>query len=90
MLIDRKQSKIIGYYTFSALSIPVSDIPQERINKVIPYPNILSVLIGRLAIDNYFQKQGYGKFLIVDAMNKIKNSTIGSAILVVEAKNERN
>lgn len=88
VLIDNKQSKIIGYYTLSALSVPVSDIPQERINKGIPYPNIPAVLIARLAIDDCFQMQEYGKFLIADAMYKIKNTTVGSAILVVEAKDD--
>lgn len=88
VLIENAQSKIIGYYTLSALSIPISDIPKERINKGIPYPNIPAVLIGRLAIDDRFQKQGYGKFLIADAMYKIKNTTVRSAMLVVEAKDD--
>ncbi|MCW9733304.1 GNAT family N-acetyltransferase [Avibacterium sp. 20-15] len=87
VLIDEKQSNIIGYYTLSALSVSVSDIPQERV-KGIPYPNIPGVLIGRLAIADYFQKQGYGKFLVVDAMYKIKNTNVGAAILVVEAKDD--
>ncbi|WP_245872528.1 GNAT family N-acetyltransferase [Avibacterium endocarditidis] len=88
VLIDHKQAEIIGYYTLSALSVSVSDIPQERVNKGIPYPNIPSVLIGRLAIDDRFQKQGYGKFLVVDAIYKIKNTNIGAAILVVEEKDD--
>lgn len=88
VLINTQQSKIIGYYTLSALSVPISDIPRDRISKGIPYPNIPAVLIGRLAIDDSFRKQGYGKFLIADAMYKIKNTIVGSAILVVEAKDD--
>ncbi|MGX2975510.1 GNAT family N-acetyltransferase [Ursidibacter arcticus] len=88
VLVENKQSKIIGYYTLSALSVPISDIPQEKRNKNIPYPNIPAVLIGRLAVDTNFQHQGYGKFLIADAIHKIKNTAIGAAILVVEAKND--
>lgn len=88
VLIDNEQSKIIGYYTLSALSVSISDIPQERINKGIPYPIIPAVLLGRLAIDDNFQKQGYGKFLIVDAMHKIKNTNIAAALLIVEAKDD--
>uniref|UniRef100_Q0I507 N-acetyltransferase domain-containing protein n=1 Tax=Histophilus somni (strain 129Pt) TaxID=205914 RepID=Q0I507_HISS1 len=67
VLINEQQSRIVGYYTLSALSIPITDIPQERISKGIPYPNISAVLVGRLAIDTNFQNQGYGKFLIADA-----------------------
>lgn len=87
VLIEHKQSKIIGYYTLSALSVPITDISQERI-KGISYSNIPAVLIGRLAVDTYFQHQGYGKFLVVDAIHKIKNTTVGAALLVVEAKND--
>lgn len=88
ILINEQQSRIVGYYTLSALSIPITNIPQERISKGIPYSNIPAVLIGRLAIDTNFQKQGYGKFLIADAIHKIKNATVGATILVVEAKND--
>ena len=48
----------------------------------------LDVLIGRLAIDTNFQNQGYGKFLIADAIHKIKSTAVAAAILVVEAKND--
>ena len=88
VLMDKALAKIIGYYTLSALSIPILDIPKERINKNIPYPNIPAVLIGRLAVDSHYQKQGYGKFLVVDAMHKVSNTTIGAAVLVVDAKND--
>lgn len=88
VLINNQQARIIGYYTLSALSIPITDIPQERINKGIPYPTVPAVLIGRLAVDMNFQNQGYGKFLIADAIHKIRNTTIGAAVLVVEAKND--
>ena len=72
VLINEKQSRIVGYYTLSALSISITNIPQERISKGIPYPNIPAVLIGRLAIDTNFQNQGYGKFLIADAIHTSK------------------
>lgn len=88
VLINNKQSKIIGYYTLSALSVSIRDMPQERI-KGIPYPNIPAVLIGMLAVDTDFQNQGYGKFLVTDAIYKVKNNpTIGAALLVVEAIND--
>lgn len=88
VLIDKALDKIIGYYTLSALSIQLLDIPKERISKSIPYSNIPAVLMGRLAVDSHYQKQGYGKFLVVDAIHKVKNTTIGSAVLVVDAKDD--
>lgn len=88
VLVDKKQSKIIGFYTLSAVSLPVSDIPREKVNKGIPYPNIPGVLIGRLAIDDSFQRQRYGTFLITDAIHKVKNTSVGAVVMVVEAKND--
>ncbi|AWX15494.1 GNAT family N-acetyltransferase [Mergibacter septicus] len=88
VLINEQQAKIIGYYTLSALSIPITDIPQEQIKKGIPYPNIPAVLIGRLAIDTHFQHQGYGKFIIADTIYRIQNNNIAAAVLVVDAKND--
>ena len=37
VLIDEQQSKIIGYYTLSSLSIPIIEVPKERLKKDIRY-----------------------------------------------------
>jgi len=89
VLIDKKQSMIIGYYTLSALSISVSDIPKENIKNKIRYPLVPVALMGRLAVDHRYAKQGFGKFLIVDAIHKVKSSNLGTAALVVDAKDDK-
>lgn len=88
VLIDNEQSKIIGYYTLSSLSIPLNEIPKERLKVSIPYNIIPAVLIGRLAIDDNFKKQGYGNFLLADAIHRINKNGVGSAFLIVEAKDD--
>lgn len=88
VMIDKELSKIVGYYTLSSLSIPFSVVPPERIKKYIPYSILPVALIGRLAIDENYQNKGYGKILIADAIYKIKNSNVASAVLVVDAKND--
>lgn len=88
VMIDKEVSKIVGYYTLSSLSIPLSDVPPERVKKGIPYPILPAALIGRLAIDNNYQNQGFGKILIADAINKIRTNNLASAVLVVDAKND--
>lgn len=88
VLIDKEKMKIIGYYTLSALSVSVADIPKDRLKKGIPYPNIPAALIGRLAIDDDFQQQGYGQFLVIDAIHNIKNAAVAVAIILVEAKDD--
>lgn len=88
VLIDKQQSKIIGYYTLSSLSIPIIEVPKERLKKDIRYETIPAVLMGRLAIDDNFKQQGYGKFLLADAIHRIRNNAVGSALLIVEAKDD--
>lgn len=88
VLIDKQQSKIIGYYTLSSLSIPITEVPKERLKTSIPYGIIPAVLMGRLAIDDNFKQQGYGKFLLIDAIHRIRNNAVGSALLIVEAKDD--
>ncbi|MDP8052858.1 GNAT family N-acetyltransferase [Pasteurella atlantica] len=82
------EERIIGYYTLSATSVGIHDIPKENIKKEIRYPNIPAVLLGRLAIDKNFLKQGYGKFLVADAIYKAKNTNLGVALLIVDAKDD--
>ena len=87
VLIDQKQSAIIGFYTLSALSISLADLSPAQV-KGVPYPLIPAALLGRLAIDSRFARQGYGKFLIVDAIHKIKQTALAAALLVVDAKDD--
>ncbi|URL05614.1 GNAT family N-acetyltransferase [Avibacterium sp. 21-595] len=89
VLIHQKQAKIIGYYTLSATAINVSDIPKTQIKQEIRYPNIPAALIGRLAVDEQFVGCDYGKFLIADAISKIKESKLAVAVLLVQAKDEQ-
>lgn len=88
VLINQKNEQIIGYYTLSATLIKVENIPKANIQKKIRYPNIPAVLVGRLAIDQRFVGQGYGKFLIADVLHKVSNAKMGIATLLVEAKDD--
>ena len=48
------------------------------------------MLIGRLAVDDRFQKQGFGKKTLIEILNKYIQacSFVGSTALVVEAYEE--
>ncbi|WP_386686351.1 GNAT family N-acetyltransferase [Lonepinella sp. MS14437] len=87
VLIHQPTNSIIGYYTLSAKSIPISHVPQGVVKNGV-YQEISAALIGRLAIDQRFAGQGYGKFLVIDAIFKIKDSPLGVTVLTVDAKDE--
>jgi len=88
VLLDVNQ--VIGFYTLSASSVNVSDLPIELIKKLPKYPLIPVALLGRLAIDKKYQGQGLGDFLLMDALKRSLelSKQIGIMAVVVDAINE--
>lgn len=84
-------SAIRGYYTLSAYSVRVPELPQAVTKKLPRYPDVPAALLGRLAVDRTHQHQGLGEHLMLDAMSKVleHSKALGTVMLVVDAKNER-
>lgn len=84
------ENKVIAFYTLSASSVNLHDLPAEITKKLPKYPLIPVILLGRLAVDKNYQKQGLGSFLLMDALKRsLKLSKeIGIMSVVVDAKNE--
>jgi len=74
-------TKILGYYTLSAGSIGVHDLPLAQKRRLPKYP-IPVALLGRLAIDKPYQGQGLGSILIADAIQRVEQA---SEVLAVYA-----
>ncbi len=92
VLVEEGTNKIIGYYTLSGLSIPSTILP-ENITSKLPsgYDNLPAVLLGRLAVDLTFQKQGHGEALLIDAMQRVYDltqSSIGAMAIAVDPIND--
>ncbi len=78
VLTDEKElSKILGFYTITMSYVKLSD------EKILPV-----ALIGRLGVDKAHQKQGYGEYLLVDALLKLLQASeiVGFTHIVVDAK----
>lgn len=91
VLNDVDENVLKGYYTLANNSIPQHFIP-EKFKKKLPnsYRSIPTTLLGRLAIDHRYQRQGIGKLLLIDALRrsyKISES-IGSFAVVVDPIDE--
>ena len=80
--------KVLGFYTLSATSIQLTDVPAELAKKLPRYPRLPATLLGRLATDLSARGVGLGRFLLVDAMVRAVRSEIASFALVVDAKDE--
>ncbi len=85
----RGQSGIAGYYTLAMTSVALGDVHGDMAKKLPRYPKIPATLLGRLAVDMRFQGQQLGHRLVFDAMVQMVASKIASAMLVVDAKDER-
>lgn len=68
--INLENTQIIGYYTLSMTSIDLSELPQTIAKKLPKYPLIGVTLIGRLAVAKNYQGLGWGKLLLLDALQK--------------------
>jgi ribosomal protein S18 acetylase RimI-like enzyme len=90
VLVDTKQSKvIIGFFTLS-----LCEVRSEKLTEVIARKYLLivpGVRLARLAVDKYYQHQGIGEILIIEAMKRaIVIADNGGGIgLFVDAKDEK-
>jgi ribosomal protein S18 acetylase RimI-like enzyme len=80
--------KIVGYYTFAATSIPLSELPPELVRRLPRYPVLPACLIGRLAVDETFRGRGLGGALIVDAVARAMHADPAIFALIVDAKDD--
>ena len=75
-------AEVIGYYTLTATSVVLSDLPEGRARKV-PYPEVPATLVGRLAVDSRFHKQGYGGFMLLDGALRASTPTAPASFAMV-------
>lgn len=80
--------RIGGYYTLSATSVKLAELPIETTRRLPRYPIVPATLLGRLAVDRQFQGRGYGRFLLADALYRAVKSEIASFAVIVDAKDD--
>jgi ribosomal protein S18 acetylase RimI-like enzyme len=79
---------ICGYYTLSAASVTLDELPPALAEKLPRYPRIPAALLGRLAVDQRFPGRRIGRLLLYDAMAQTRHANIAAAMLVVDAKDD--
>jgi GNAT superfamily N-acetyltransferase len=85
-------NNVKGYYTLSSASLERVHLPEEIIRKLPPtYSNLPATLLGRLAVDNLHKGQGLGALLLMDALRRSYDVSIGdvaSMAVVVDPLDE--
>ena len=79
--------EILGFFTLCSFSIKFDEYPNTR-KEVLPKYPIPCIKIARLAVNEKYQKQGYGKELLKQAFLRILSvsDTVGIRLVVVDAK----
>lgn len=91
LLVTREpKPRVMGYYTLSGSCFEKTTLPSKNQQKRVPYKNVPSVTLGRLAIDKRIQGQGYGELLVTHAMRTVYHASLAVGIhaIFVEALHE--
>ena len=91
VVVEDGDNSVIGYYSLSATSILLDDLPEKTAKKLPRYPNIPATLLGRLAVDMHHKGRGYGEVLLVDALRRAFQAAtdVASFAVVVDSKDEQ-
>ncbi|WP_437888699.1 GNAT family N-acetyltransferase [Phytobacter sp. V91] len=89
LITQQEKPRVLGYYTLSGSCFERAAFPSKHQQKRIPYSNVPSVTLGRLAIDKSIQRQGWGELLVTHAMKVIylASQAVGIYGMFVEALN---
>lgn len=87
--VGEENHVIAGYYTLSAASLDRNHLPEAQARKLPRYP-VPAAIIGRLAVDEDYQGQAYGRFILFDALDRILRASQNMAVhaVLVDAKND--
>jgi ribosomal protein S18 acetylase RimI-like enzyme len=92
LIEENAPASILGFYTLSTESVVTSEIPnlsRAEQKKLPRYDKTGAVLIGRLAVANGAQRQGFGKRLLYDALHRALVSEIPAVVVVTDPKDEK-
>lgn len=88
VIVESATGVVATYYTLSAASIPLIDIPSEEAKRLPRYPTLPAVRIGRLAVDQRFRRRGLGELMLVNAVHRTMRDAAAAFALLVDAKND--
>jgi GNAT superfamily N-acetyltransferase len=83
ILNDTEKQIVAGHSTLSATSIRFVDVPEPFRRRLPRYAELPATLIGRLAADQGYQGQGFGRPLLPDALHRALRSSGEVAAMAV-------
>ena len=83
-------TRILGYFSLSAYSLPREQIPEEIRNRLPRHDQVSAMLIGQFAVAREHQGRGLGAVLLDRALVRAYESAdaVGASLVVVDALND--
>ncbi len=88
VVIEAATGQVAAYYTLSAASIALTELPPELTKRLPRYPTLPAVRIGRLAVDKKFHGRGLGAAMLMNAVHRTLHDATAAYTLLVDAKND--
>jgi predicted GNAT family N-acyltransferase len=81
---------VAGYFSLSAATIALSDLPPEMARRLPRYPFVPATLVGRLAVASSHRGRALGEFLLLGALllSWQASRQVASAAVLVDAKDD--
>lgn len=81
--------RVVGFYSLAASAVERRRLP-SRVSRNVPEP-VPVILLGQLAVDVHYRRQGLGSDLLVDAARRSLAATdiVGARSVVVQAIDDR-
>ena len=86
--VEDTTGTVAGYYTLSATSLALAELPDHLVKALPRYPVVPAVLMGRLAVATAAQGRQLGRALLAHAVESVATGNIGAFALVVDAKDD--
>jgi GNAT superfamily N-acetyltransferase len=88
LLLDEHEGRVAGYYTMLTFELSVEEA-ESALGRARRYP-VPATLIARLAVDSDYKGRGLGRFLLVQALERLAaaSADLGFEMVVVHALHE--
>lgn len=83
---DRETDLIVGFSTLSSASLSFDSVPEQFTAGLPRYP-IPVVLLGRMGVDRRYERQGFGRRLVIDAiLRAYRQDVMAAYAMIVDPK----
>ncbi len=88
VMVEKATGVIAGFYTISATSLLLTELPEPQAKRLPRYPIVPAALLGRLAVATTRQGRHLGVSLVADAAERAARAELAAFAIVVDPKDD--